>query len=188
MFRAAVPFALATVPGAWAGSYLSEAFSGPGFSVTFGCTLALLAGFMYWKSRSKRPTTPIEEFDPATARFNLWLGVALSFGVGFLSSILGIGGGVIHVPMMMFVLGFPAVVATATSTFVLMVSALIGTVSHVMLGHVVWVPALAVGFGAIVGSQIGVKIAKKSRPKFIIKLLCLAMLAVGAQLVWRGLV
>ncbi|HAW45343.1 MAG TPA: hypothetical protein DCW60_03220, partial [Sutterella sp.] len=98
----------------------------------------------------------------------------------------GIGGGVIHVPMMMFILGFPAIVATATSTFVLMVSALIGTVSHVLLNHIVWIPALAVGFGAIVGSQIGVKIAKKSRPKFIITLLCIAMIAVGAQLIYRG--
>ncbi|HAW45118.1 MAG TPA: hypothetical protein DCW60_02040, partial [Sutterella sp.] len=82
MFRAAVPFALATVPGAWAGSYLSEYFSGPGFSITFGCTLMALACFMYWKSKAKKPTTPIEEFDPVTARFNVWLGVFLSFGVG----------------------------------------------------------------------------------------------------------
>ena len=188
MFRAAVPFALATVPGAWAGSYLTDYFSGPGFSVTFGAVLILLAGFMYWKSRAKRPTTPLEDFDPKTAPFNLWLGVVLSFGVGFLSSILGIGGGVIHVPMMMFILGFPAIIATATSTFVLMISALVGTVSHVMLGHVVWVPALAVGFGAIAGAQIGVRIAKKSRPKFIIKLLCLAMVLVGAELFYKGFV
>lgn len=186
MFRAAIPFALATIPGAFLGGYLSEYFSGPGFSITFGVTLMLLAAFMYWKSKAKRPTTPLEEFDPQSAKFNLWLGVFLSFFVGFLSSILGIGGGIIHVPMMMFILGFPAIVATATSTFVLMISALIGVVSHAALGHIVWIPALAVGFGAIVGAQLGVKIAKKSKPKFILKLLCIAMVVVGLQLFYRG--
>ena len=186
MFRAAIPFALATVPGAFAGGYLSEYFSGPGFSITFGGTLILLAGFMYWKSRAKRPTTPMSEFDPQSANFSLWTGVFLSFFVGFLSSILGIGGGVIHVPMMMFILGFPAIIATATSTFVLMISALIGVVSHAALGHILWIPALAVGFGAIAGAQIGVKIAKKSKPKFILQLLCIAMVIVGLQLIWRA--
>ncbi|MCG5029849.1 sulfite exporter TauE/SafE family protein [Mesosutterella sp. OilRF-GAM-744-9] len=186
MFRAAVPFAIATIPGAFLGGYLSEYFSGPGFSITFGLTLMALACFMYWKSRAKRPTTPLDEFDPATAKFNLWLGVFLSFFVGFISSILGIGGGIIHVPMMMFVLGFPAIVATATSTFVLMVSAFIGVISHASLGHILWVPAIAVGVGAIVGAQLGVKIAKKSKPKFILKLLCIAMILVGCQLIYRG--
>lgn len=111
----------------------------------------------------------------------------LSLFVGFISSILGIGGGIIHVPMMMFILGFPTIIATATSTFVLMISALIGTVSHAMLGHILWIPAIAVGVGAIVGAQIGVKLAKKSKPKLILKLLCLAMCLVGIQLIARAI-
>lgn len=187
MFRAAIPFAIATIPGAWLGGTLSNYFSGPGFSITFGVTLILMAAVMWWKKNSKRGSTPIEGFDPKTAKFNLWLGVFLSLFVGFISSILGIGGGIIHVPMMMFILGFPTIIATATSTFVLMISALIGTVSHAMLGHILWVPAIAVGVGAIVGAQIGVKLAKKSKPKRILKLLCLAMCLVGIQLIARAI-
>ncbi len=107
----AMPFALATVPGAFLGSYVSEWFSGPAFSITFGASLAFLGCFMY--------------------------------------SILGIGGGVVHVPMMVFLLGFPPLVAVATSTFVLMVSAAIGVVGHALLAHLVWAPAVAVGCGAV---------------------------------------
>ena len=114
MFRAAIPFAIATIPGAWLGGTLSNYFSGPGFSITFGVTLILMAAVMWWKKNSKRGSTPIEGFDPKTAKFNLWLGVFLSLFVGFISSILGIGGGIIHVPMMMFILGFPTIIATAT--------------------------------------------------------------------------
>ena len=186
MFRAAIPFALATIPGAFIGAKLTDYFSGPGFSILFGCTLMVMASVMWWKKNSKRATTSIETFDPQTAKFNVWLGVFLSFFVGFLSSILGIGGGIIHVPMMMFILGFPAIIATATSTFVLMISSLIGVIGHASLGHILWEPAIAVGFGAIVGAQIGVRLAKKSKPKLILKLLCLAMCLVDCQLIYRG--
>ena len=187
MFRAAVPFALATIPGAWMGSYITEYFTGSSFSITFGITLVALGIFMYLKSRSKKATASAESFDVATAQFNMTVGIILSFGVGFLSSILGIGGGVIHVPMMVFILGFPAHVAVATSTSVLMVSSAIGVVSHAWLDHIVWIPALAVGFGAIVGAQIGAKIAKKSKPRIIVILLSCVMVLLGIQFIYKGM-
>ena len=186
MFRAAVPFALATVPGAWMGSYITDYFSGSSFSLTFGITLVALGIFMYMKSRGKKANASAENFDVATAEFNMALGIILSFGVGFLSSILGIGGGVIHVPMMVFILGFPAHIAVATSTFVLMVSSMIGVVSHAWLDHIVWIPALAVGFGAIVGAQIGARISKKSKPRIIVVLLSCVMVLLGLQFIWKG--
>ena len=127
MFRAAVPFALATVPGAFMGSYITDYFTGHSFSLIFGSALCILAILMYSKSKSKKANVSSVNFSVETAHFNVLLGVALSFIVGFLSSILGIGGGVIHVPMMVFILGFPAHIAVATSTFILMVSSCVGT-------------------------------------------------------------
>ena len=184
----AMPFALATVPGAFLGSYVSEWFSGPAFSITFGASLAFLGCFMYWSSRNKAANRSADEFDPnELPRSKIWLGIGCSFFVGFISSILGIGGGVVHVPMMVFLLGFPPLVAVATSTFVLMVSAAIGVVGHALLAHIVWAPAVAVGCGAIVGAQLGARLARKSKPRLIVILLSCVMVALGCQLVWRGL-
>ena len=183
----AMPFALATVPGAFLGSYVSEWFSGPAFSITFGASLAFLGCFMYWSSRNKAANRSADEFDPnELPRSKIWLGIGCSFFVGFISSILGIGGGVVHVPMMVFLLGFPPLVAVATSTFVLMVSAAIGVVGHALLAHIVWAPAVAVGCGAIVGAQLGARLARKSKPRLIVILLSCVMVALGCQLVWRG--
>ena len=182
-----MPFALATVPGAFLGSYVSEWFSGPAFSITFGASLAFLGCFMYWSSRNKAANRSADEFDPnELPRSKIWLGIGCSFFVGFISSILGIGGGVVHVPMMVFLLGFPPLVAVATSTFVLMVSAAIGVVGHALLAHIVWAPAVAVGCGAIVGAQLGARLARKSKPRLIVILLSCVMVALGCQLVWRG--
>ena len=189
MLRAALPFALATVPGAFLGSYVSEWFSGPGFSIFFGGTLTFLGLFMYWNSRGRKATMSADGFDPAALPSGkIALGVFFSLFVGFLSSILGIGGGVVHVPIMVFVLGFPPLVAVATSTFVLMVSAAVGVAGHALLDHIVWAPAIAVGCGAIVGAQIGAKIARKSKPRLIVILLSIVMVLLGCQLIWRGLV
>lgn len=51
--------------------------------------------------------------------------------VGFISSIFGIGGGIIHVPVMIYALAFPPHMATATSHFVLAVSSFMGVTSHI---------------------------------------------------------
>lgn len=187
MFRAAIPFALSTIPGAFCGSFVSKYFTGASFSIAFGCLLVVLGCFMYWKSNSKRATARPEDFDPATAPFNLWLGVVLTFGVGFISTIFGIGGGIIDVPMMVFILGFPAQIATASSTFILMVSSLVGTISHASLDHIIWVPAICIGCGCVIGAQIGARIAKKSKPRLLVIILSVTMVLMGINLVVRGL-
>ena len=187
MFRAAIPFALATIPGAAAGRLVSKYFNGASFSIAFGMLLAVLGCFMYWKSNSKRATASADDFDPATAQFNMPLGVVLTFGVGFISTIFGIGGGIIDVPMMVFILGFPTQIAVASSTFILMTSSLIGTISHGLLGHIVWLPAVCIGLGCVFGAQLGARISKKSKPKMLVVILSVTMVCMGIQLIYRGM-
>ena len=103
IFRAAIPFALATVPGAFFGSYITDYFTGRSFSLIFGTALCLLAILMYSKSKGKKATVEVKDYCFDGSGNKILMGVALSFFVGFLSSILGIGGGVIHVPMLVFV-------------------------------------------------------------------------------------
>ena len=187
MMRAAIPFALATLPGAFLGGYVTEWFSGPGFSLTFGVFMIFIGYVMYSKSKGKSANKSADEWNPQTAPFNMTLGVVCSFLVGFISSIFGIGGGIVHVPMMVFLLGFPPQIAVATSTFVLFVSAVMGVGSHAMLGHIVWGPALMIGAGAVIGAQLGAKIAKKSKPRVLVILLSVLVFLVGAQFIWKGL-
>lgn len=184
-YDAAFRFALATIPGAFMGSYFADYFTGQSFNVTFGIFLICIAGVMYWKSSTKKATATT--FNKRTFTYNKTLGVTMSMIVGFLSSILGIGGGVIHVPLMIYALGFPAHVATATSHCVLAISSFTGVISHYLLNHIVWLPALSIGIGATVGAQIGAKLSKKTKPKIIALLLAFSMLALGLRLVLLAL-
>lgn len=183
-FRAAIPFALATLPGALYGSYIVDRFSTPMLDLYFGMFLVCMACIMYFNSRHKPPTDIMEL--PSDFKFNQWVGIGASFFVGFLSSIFGIGGGVIHVPLMIYLLGFPVHVATATSHFVLACSSVFGVISHFMLDHIIWLPAISIAVGAAVGAQIGAKISKKTKSKVILTLLSLAMLALGCRLILLG--
>ena len=82
--------------------------------------------------------------------------------VGFISSIFGIGGGIIHVPVMIYALAFPPHMATATFSFCLSCFLFYGCYISYILNHIVWIPALAVGFGAVIGAQIGARLSKKN--------------------------
>ena len=101
----------------------------------------------------------------------------LGLGVGIFGTLVGIGGGIIHVPLMIYLLGFPVHIATATSHFVLAVSSCMGVISHFLLDHIVWLPAIALGIGASLGAQIGAKLSKKTKPKIILVLLSCAVFA-----------
>ncbi|MCR5758134.1 MAG: sulfite exporter TauE/SafE family protein [Selenomonas sp.] len=183
-FKAAIPFAIATLPGAFFGSYIVDAFNQPMLNFYFGLFLLFMACLMYINSRRK-PPAEISGL-PADFTYNTWLGISSSFGVGFLSSIFGIGGGVIHVPLMIYLLGFPVHMATATSHFVLACSAAFGVVSHFLLNHIIWLPAICISIGAAIGAQLGAKLSQKTKSKVILSLLALAMFALGCRLILMG--
>jgi len=180
---AAWRFALATVPGALVGGYVSDLLSAEALSVVFAILFALLAVYMLLKSRSE---TGLSEC-VVTEKYNWKLGSALSMLVGFLSSILGIGGGIIHVPMMTYLLRFPIKVSVATSTAILFVSATSGVVSHWCFDHILWTPALCIGLGALVGAQLGVKVVGKLRSSILVKCIAILLLFVAAKFLYSSL-
>ena len=193
-------FAVATVPGSIIGAYLSSFFTSRFFDGLFGVLLIVLAVFLNLRpdaSRARPQTmgegTPLpphqvrrDIVDADGGRFvyvfNLRRGVVLSFFVGFLSSILGIGGGIVHVPAMVYFFSFPAHVATATSHFVLVITALTGAASHLALGDVLWLPALSMSVGAVVGAQGGALISRRLKGQTIVRVLSLALVVVGLRL------
>ena len=181
---AALKFAVATVPGAFLGSYAAEYLQGRLFYLVFGAFFVLAAINMYRKANNEAAGKTAGE---VPAVYNWKLGVLCSVGVGFLASILGIGGGIVHVPFMVYVLNFPVHVAIATSTCILAVSSLAGLVSHAMLGHIVWTSGLAIGAGAFVGAQGDVALAQRLQSGILMKLASVLVLITGIKFLMNAL-
>ncbi len=179
-YDAAIRFSLATLPGAFLGSYLAEHFTGYSFRIAFGAILMLIALLIFFRTRQQCDQ---QQFNKDTFSYNRPLGIMISALVGFLSSILGIGGGIIHVPAMVYLLSFPTHVATATSHFVLAISSLVGVISHFLLNNILLKPALAIGVGAIAGAQLGAHLSLKVKSQLILILLSIALFALGIRLI-----
>ena len=93
----------------------------------------------------------------------LWLlPVGFVLGVGFLSSLLGIGGGIIHVPVMANLLHFPVHLATATSHFTLAIMSLTGAAVHGLEGDFTGVfgRIVPLAIGVAIGAQAGASLAR----------------------------
>lgn len=182
-YDAALFFSVATLPGAIIGSYATRLFTGPEFRVTFGVLLICLAALMFFRSSAKQTEG---EFNKDRFTYNRVLGICISIIVGFLSSILGIGGGLIHVPAMVYLLSFPIHIATATSHFILTISTFFGVVSHFLLNNIIVKPAVTIGAGAVAGAQIGARLSLKVKSRAVIGLLAIALLGLGARLILTG--
>ena len=195
-FRSGSVFAVCTLPGSILGVLLADKVSRPGFDVIMGLSLIALAWWLVVGRR--RPPHPhrvpgpervIIDRDGKEYRYhaNVRLGAAFSVVVGFVSSFLGIGGGVVHVPLLVTVLGFPTHVATATSHFVLAWMALVATLTHVVTGTfhggLGLRRAAALSIGVVFGAQLGAVLSQKLSGTVIQRLLAVGLLALGVRLV-----
>lgn len=86
---------------------------------------------------------------------SLWVLAWIGICVGLVSGTLGVGGGFIMVPVLVYVLGLPTRVAVASSLFSIVISAAYGAVSYGMVGRVEPAAAGLLFAGAVVGVQFG---------------------------------
>jgi len=111
------------------------------------------------------------------------LPMAIGFTVGVLAAIMGVGGGFIMIPAMIYLLGMPTAVVVGTSLFQIMFVTAITTVLHATTNQTVDVVlALLLLLGAVVGAQFGSRAGTWLRGEQLRGLLALMVLAVGAKL------
>lgn len=197
-YRSGAWFAVATLPGAVAGAIIVGYIPRRTFDAMFAAVIILLGLVLLLRRASNAIQPPVTGWSTVRREitdrsghtyfysFQMWKGVAISTGVGFMSSLLGIGGGVIHVPVMATVLHFPVHVAAATSHFVLAFMALEGTGVHFATGDLAWDRSLAqaglLAIGAVPGAQIGAYLSRRVHDRHIIQALSIGLILVGIRL------
>jgi uncharacterized membrane protein YfcA len=119
----------------------------------------------------------------------LYISALLPFGVGalvgVLSAIMGVGGGFIMVPAMIYLLGMPTSVVVGTSLFqIIFVTANVTFLQSVQTQTVDIMLAGLLLLGAVIGAQLGTRIGSKLRGEQLRGLLALLVLLVCAKLVF----
>ncbi|MBE3090594.1 MAG: sulfite exporter TauE/SafE family protein, partial [Actinobacteria bacterium] len=90
-------------------------------------------------------------------------GLSLSFFAGIFSGLLGVGGGIIKVPALNVIMGVPLKAATATSNFMIGITAVVSSIIYFYNGYINPMITILVVFGVLIGSTFGSFIAGKLR-------------------------
>ena len=113
------------------------------------------------------------------------LPVAIGFFVGILAAIMGVGGGFIMVPAMIYLLGMPTSVVVGTSLFqIIFVTANVTFLQAVNNQTVDILLAMVLLTGAVVGAQLGTKAGTRLRAEYLRGLLAAVVVATCARLGW----
>lgn len=184
---------LGTVAGAIAGAVLVTLLPDTWVKGLFSVFLFAAAVLMW-----RRPPPEAEEVDDALPEYrvrNHPLGLGVAAVTGSVSGLLGIGGGPIQVPLMYLAMGVPLKIATATSNFIMGVTAAAGALLYYGRGDVMVALTAPLVLGVFLGAQLGSRLARRVRSRVVQGLLILVLLglallmlgeAFGYSAPWRG--
>lgn len=154
VYSLGIKLALISIPGTILGAYISDEVSPPLFKLLFG--LVLVASGIYIYLRRK-----MESRENTLSKQMMVLAVGASFFAGIISSLFGIGGGVVFVPLMVIVIGLSMKLAAPTSQFILMFVSFSGLIMHSILGHPNYYEAGMLSVGSFLGGIIGSKLSTR---------------------------
>ncbi|HEX7896288.1 MAG TPA: sulfite exporter TauE/SafE family protein [Planctomycetota bacterium] len=195
--RMGLVLAAGTLPGAWVGRRLHQILSDRAFAWSFAALLTAVALYLVLvklkpgKGLLRGTSRELVDSDGQAHRYELNAAAGVISGtlVGVVSSLFGVGGGLILVPFMVVAYGAPTVVATATSQFAFIFTSLVGLGVSLIDGHLTpegWKVVGLMGLGVALGAQIGVAIAKKVPERVVRGILAAVIVGVAVSMVRKG--
>ncbi len=168
VYSLGIKLALFAIPGTILGAYISDDVSAPLFKLLFGAVLVSAGVYIYLRRK-------MESKERNLSKQLMVLAVGASFFAGIISSLFGIGGGTVFVPLMVVAIGLSMKLAAPTSQFILMFVAAAGMLVHSALGHPNYYEAgmLSIGSfaGGIVGSKLSTRVNEQKLRLFVIVVL-----------------
>ncbi|AQU78816.1 MULTISPECIES: sulfite exporter TauE/SafE family protein [Planococcus] len=196
-YKSGLIFFAGSAPGTIIGAFVNKNLDLPSFNLYFGILLVFLSLLLLLRDRLKsvrwfvdngRKTTFIDNQNKEYIYgYPIWFALLLTFFVGVASGLFGIGGGSIIVPAMILLFLFPPHVAIGTSMFMVFLSALVNSVTHISLGNVPWIYTLAVVPGAYMGAKIGAKLNKRLNSEMLVTILRIVLLILGLRSIYEGI-
>jgi uncharacterized membrane protein YfcA len=181
-YRLSLEMAACAIPGAVLGAILSDYLPEESFKTYFGILLILTGlyilyrNFLLKQGTVKKPSVALRA-----------LVFVAAFCSGIISSLFGVGGGIIFVPAMLLVLGLTMHRAAATSQLTLLMTSISGVFTHSFLGHPDYLQAVALSAGAFAGAQIGARISRMTEEMLLQRLLGIILVAVAITFILDGL-
>jgi uncharacterized membrane protein YfcA len=192
-YRTGLVLATTTVPGAILGAYLTTILAPNLLGLILGAMLIAIALYMILDSilhrnaRQNRSQSKSESDNEMVRSRRVWVGAGLSFLGGLASGLLGIGGGVLVVPIMTFAMGMPIHIATATSMFTMIFTTISGVTQHYLANHINFEFALLLAAGTVTGAQVGAYASRKISSRYLRIIFSLMLIVASEQMIQKAL-
>lgn len=182
--RLGIQLEVATVAGALAGGLVVTHIPTDALRVAFGMLALYLAGWQLLAVRMRRESDALA---PATGTFrNLPAGMAASGVAGLVSALLGIGGGALKVPVMNMVMGVPFRVASATSNYMIGVTASASALLYFRRGQIDLAITAPTVVGVLAGAALGSRLMPRVAVPRLRMLFACILVVIALQMFWRG--
>jgi uncharacterized membrane protein YfcA len=154
VYSLGIKLALLSIPGTILGAYASDVVSPPLFKLLFGIVLVASGVYIYLRRK-------MESKERNLSKPVMVLVAGASFFGGIISSLFGIGGGTVFVPLMVIAIGLSMKLAAPTSQFILMFTAASGMMVHSLLGHPDYFEAGMLSIGSFIGGMVGSRLSTR---------------------------
>jgi uncharacterized protein len=177
-YRIGLKMVIFSIPGSIIGAFISTDISLEFFKLSFAILLMLTGAYILFKNSilknpNKKPKTSI----------SLLICYTAAFIAGIISSLFGVGGGIIFVPIMVLIFQMTMAKAAPTSQLILFITSLMGTFTYILLSKPDYLNALFLAGGAFIGGQIGAKLSNYIKERTLQKLLSIFLIAVAIKLI-----
>jgi len=202
--RAGMFLEIATTTGAVSGAYLTTLLPARVLFVLFGVVMAYSAVATYRKRHADQPLTVSHDrianamrlhgayFDEATGQEVVYKvagtkpGLAIMYVAGLVSALLGIGSGALKVPAMDLAMHLPMKVSTATSNFMIGVTAAASAGVYFARGQIDPIIAAPVAAGVLGGATVGAKVLGKIENKTVRLIFVIVLIVIAIEMFQRG--
>lgn len=191
--KTGIIFVIGCLPGIYFGGLINKTIDVDSFQLYFGLLMLFVFLMMLidreklMKNKTLQITDKTRSFvvDGVEHQYNIQVvpALILAFFVGFLSTMFGIGGGTISVPMMIIIFGIPVQIAVGTSMFMIFFISLAGSISHIAMGHIVWKYVIFFIIGSYLGGTVGAKTSKLFKGKTLEWILKIVIVIAALQLI-----
>ena len=116
-------------------------------------------------------------------RDRLWRLGVIGLAAGFFSTVFGVGGGIVMVPLLLSLMRYEAKAAAATSLAAIIFTSIAGTIAHGAFGNVHWDRAAFLGVSAVGGLLIGLQVSRRVSNRTITLAFAVFLVGVAVRLV-----
>ncbi|MBF0119409.1 MAG: TSUP family transporter [Desulfobacterales bacterium] len=186
---------LAVIPGAIFGPFIVQKYSNDYFLLIFSALLLIISCYLFFTNSqinilsedkyNKKTTIHDREGNKISYSTNYELGYLGTFIIGFISNLLGIGGGIIHIPFLILFLKIPVHIALGTSHLILCISSFLGTIMFLLMGNIHIDYMMPIAMGSIFGARIGVELSKSTSGIVIRRILALILFLVSFKIFFK---